>query len=723
MAKEKRLIVFLVALVAWMWAAPLVLDRLGLMPKPVKPPVGGAAAQPDQLKVDKAPGAAQAAQPPVDPAPAAPVAAPAKATGVVLVPPDDLVVGDAFDKTPDGYRLEIRFSQRGAGVAAMRSSRYEAEFEEGKPRNRPLELILADPEVAPSFSYSVAFPTVNKDVPPAETPLDGVPWDVVRDANGRIVRPIQNGQEVHFRTKLGNPAVTLTKVYRLKKGQDGFELDLGFDSPDGESKLVYRMLGPHGIPIEGDWYTSTFRDVFFGRVGAKVDTFSAYDVVKRRNDPERYRSLPLKYAGIENQYFTVFLEPNPVPATREESVDDEAYATVMHEATDKQKSDVSVQLLSKLVKVGPNIPRTHSFRIFAGPKTAAALAPYDAKELSAYRKGWSLGPLGDLGASFVATNVIVPLLDRIYAVTAYMSRQFGGTRGNYGLAIILLTMTVRLILFPLGRKQAAMAKKMQDLQPHLAALKEKCGDDKEKMAKEQWALYREHKVNPMGGCLPALIQLPILIGLWQALNNSVVLRHSSFLWIRNLAAPDMLFKFPFPIPLFGQWLGPYFNLLPILVVGLMMFQTKLFSPPAVTEEAKMQQKTMKFMMIVMMFMFYKVPAGLSLYIMTSSMWQIGERLLLPKPAPKVAEPPVDPSEAKGGQGRGTPVAPNGRSRGPGPNANGKGRDWLADAKERVRQLMAEASKDQTYRKDRQEKDKDKDRPRPRPDRRKGRKPD
>ena len=182
-------------------------------------------------------------------------------------------------------------------------------------------------------------------------------------------------------------------------------------------------------------------------------------------------------------------------------------------------------------------------------------------------------------------------------------------------------------MFPLGRKQALAAQKMQSLQPHLKELQEKYKDDKEKLTKETFALYKRHGVNPIGGCLPALIQLPIFVGLWQALNTSVPLRHATFLWIRDLAAPDMMFHFPVRD---SRSLGKWFNLLPFLVVGLMLVQTKLFSPPATTPEAEQQQKMMKYMMVFMGVMFYKVPSGLGIYFITSSLWAIGERLLLPK---------------------------------------------------------------------------------------------
>jgi YidC/Oxa1 family membrane protein insertase len=139
-------------------------------------------------------------------------------------------------------------------------------------------------------------------------------------------------------------------------------------------------------------------------------------------------------------------------------------------------------------------------------------------------------------------------------------------------------------------------------------------------------LYKQAGVNPFSGCLIAMIQLPIFMGLWQTLNNSVALRHAPFLYIDNLAAPDALFKFPQSIP----FLGDYFNILPLVSVILMYIQMKLFSPPPANEEAEMQQKMFSVMMVFMSFMFYKVPSGLGLYFITSSLWALGERLLLPK---------------------------------------------------------------------------------------------
>ena len=212
--------------------------------------------------------------------------------------------------------------------------------------------------------------------------------------------------------------------------------------------------------------------------------------------------LPLVFAGVENQYFAAFVAPKPPPRTNEDRLDAESMAVVIHEDPQApQKADVAVAITSKPLRVGPNLPVKHTYQVFTGPKTFQALAPYGAE-------GWprtaSTSGINIPFASSLAQNVIAPLLDRIYLLTKQVAGFFGCKNGNYGIAIILLTLTVRMMMFPLGRKQALMAKKMQDLQPYMKEIQEKYKDDKEQLTKETWALYKRHKANPIGGCLPAL---------------------------------------------------------------------------------------------------------------------------------------------------------------------------------------------------------------------------
>lgn len=637
MSSQKRLLLFFVLSFLMVYATQALMERMGLIAPPQKPAPAAAVPDPARPAVAQAdPKAAEAR--PAAPGDAAQVKVSRKPEPEA-VRPDELVLGSADDTDPRGYRLQVRLEQLGAAVMQLTSARYDGETADGIPDRRTrLPLLKFDPLSHFPLSFAMTLRADGRapagTMPQGEASLDRDRWEVVRDKpGGPVVRPVVKtkadgspveGQEIAFRTVVDDPGVTITKRFRLYKGEDVFEVSLTFEGAK-DGKVAYRLFGPHGIPVEGESYTANFRDVFFGQIkGGKTDvvTKTAADVVKAQASPDSltFTTLPLKFAGVENQYFAVFLEPEPAPNPQ---IVQSMAVVVKENAAAPQKSDVGVEVTSGTLDVGPGRPVTHDYKVFAGPKIAEVLAPYGASELASYRKYQLISiPF----ASSLAQNVIAPLLDRIYALTAWVARLFGGTRGNYGIAIILLTMTVRLCMFPLGRKQAMISKKMQELQPHLAAIKEKFKDDKEQQTRETMALYKQHGFNPAAGCLPALIQLPIFVGLWQALNNSVSLRHSSFLYIKNLAAPDMLFPFPGELPIVGK----YFNLLPFFVVALMLVQTKLFSPPPMTEEARMQQKMMKYMMIFMAFMFYRVPSGLGIYFITSSLWQIGERLLLPK---------------------------------------------------------------------------------------------
>jgi YidC/Oxa1 family membrane protein insertase len=201
-------------------------------------------------------------------------------------------------------------------------------------------------------------------------------------------------------------------------------------------------------------------------------------------------------------------------------------------------------------------------------------------------------------------------------------------------------------MFPLSRKQTLTSLRMQELAPELKKLQEKYKDDRQALGMAQMELYRKHGVNPFGTCWFLLLQMPIFMGLYFALQESIHFRLAPFwpTWIKNLAAPDMLFEWGAGIPVISDptyhsgflsflYLGPYFNLLPVIAVALMIVQQKWTMPPPADEQQAMQQKMMKYMMIFFGLMFYKVASGLCIYFIASSLWGFAERKLLPKRKP------------------------------------------------------------------------------------------
>jgi len=197
--------------------------------------------------------------------------------------------------------------------------------------------------------------------------------------------------------------------------------------------------------------------------------------------------------------------------------------------------------------------------------------------------------------------------------------------GSYGIAILILTIIVRVIFWPLTHKSTESMKRMQALQPEMKAIKEKHKDNPQLIQQKTMALYKENKVNPMGGCLPMFIQIPVFIALFAVLRSAIELRYSSFLWIRDLSEPENLFAGM--IPVVGS-----LNILPLLMSATMMWQQKLTTGAgAATPEQQQQQKMMAVMMpIMMLFFFYSMPSGLVLYWTTSQVLMIAQLLMKKK---------------------------------------------------------------------------------------------
>jgi YidC/Oxa1 family membrane protein insertase len=221
----------------------------------------------------------------------------------------------------------------------------------------------------------------------------------------------------------------------------------------------------------------------------------------------------------------------------------------------------------------------------------------------------------------------------------------------------MLTVLVRGCMFPVSRGQAKSMAKLQELRPEMERIKERLKGDQQKQAQAMQQLYKKHNVNPLAGCLPMLIQLPVFVGLYRGLAVDVELRQASLFgpvihWCSNLAAPDMLWNWSRLMPnavnsgegFFG--LGPYLNVLPLVTIVLFLWQQKMFMPEPANEQAALQQKIMKYMMVFMGLLFYKVPSGLCLYFIASSLWGIGERKLIPPPT---AAPMAGAQPPSGGQ--------------------------------------------------------------------------
>lgn len=448
-------------------------------------------------------------------------------------------------------------------------------------------------------------------------------------------------------------ALQLVKRYRLTKTPESeiansafpsyhLELELEIRNLGEQAQQVaYRLDGPNGLPLEGWWYVTKIHPKMFAAAGTRdvlwntpstghgllgatkvyADAIAAQEknqpvLIPLFSDPS---PQPLDYVGVDAQYFSVMLKPQaddatPPPLFRQALAIPVGDLAQIEKAVSKT-TNVSCRLISQTHDIPAGETLVERYLVFAGPKQPALLQAYDLERCIEY--GW---------------------FRTIAKFLAWILHAFESLPGvNFGLAIILLTVVVRSAMIPLSRKAARNAQMMQELAPEMKRIAEKYKDDMQKRAAAQSELFKKHNYRPLGGCLLMFIQLPIFIGLYRALSVDVELRQAPLIpgvsWASNLAGPDMLWYWKPYLPAFlaseSGWLGPYLNILPIVTIVLFLWQQKMFMPPATDEQTRMQQSMMKYMMIFMGFLFFRVPSGLCVYFIASSLWSVAERKMLP----------------------------------------------------------------------------------------------
>jgi YidC/Oxa1 family membrane protein insertase len=295
----------------------------------------------------------------------------------------------------------------------------------------------------------------------------------------------------------------------------------------------------------------------------------------------------IEWVAFSGRYFLAAMVPR---------VDAENYLRVWMK---KRETSVETQLLLA--------PGTFDvgLDLYLGPKNASVLD----------RVGHQLRRAVDLGWF---TFIALPLLQVLHL--------FHHVTGNYGIDIILLTVLIKILFVPLTQKSLTSMREMQKLQPQMTAIRERYKDKPDQMNKEIMELYRRHKVNPLGGCLPMVLQIPVFIGLYEGLLNAVELRHAPFfLWINDLSAPDRLgtVKLPYVTP-------AGFPVLTLLM-GVSMFLQQWMTP---STGDPTQQRVMLIMPVVFTFMFINFPSGLSLYWLVNNILTIAQTYVINKKSGK-----------------------------------------------------------------------------------------
>ena len=399
-----------------------------------------------------------------------------------------------------------------------------------------------------------------------------------------------------------------------------------------------------------DQYVFTVQDTV-QNLGTQAITLAAYGRVERQGVPDtlgknhilheggigafgdggKYVSEQLKYTdwakkpredfastggwlGITDKYWMAALIPDQAEKIQAE-----------FRVTDAAQDVHSAQFLGETRTVQPGGQIVETQRLFAGAKRNEILSAYE-KSLNLPRFIYAI----DWGFLFFLTRPIFLLVEFFY-----------GLVGNFGVAILLLTLTIKLVMFPLANKSYESLSKMRKLQPHMEKIKEQHKDDPQAQQKATMELYQKEKINPLAGCLPILVQIPVFYALYKVLYVTIEMRHAPFFgWIRDLSAPDptniwQLFGLipwnPSAVPLVGNLIGSHaggFTLaLSVLAIvyGFTMWLQTAMNPPA---PDPMQRKIFAWMPVVFTFIMAGFPAGLLVYWAWNNILSIAQQYFI-----------------------------------------------------------------------------------------------
>ena len=324
------------------------------------------------------------------------------------------------------------------------------------------------------------------------------------------------------------------------------------------------------------------------------------------------------WATAHNQYFAI------VAMTK---TNQPAEAVAARPVTQTPGAPVQAALVYPAQTLTANGNLERQLVLFAGPKEYRTLArvgdEFHNRADLAMNFGTGFASFWGIGSFFA--KLLLAAMNALHDLIPAVS---------YGWIIVFITVLLRLVFWPLTAASMRSAKKMQALAPQVNALRDKYKDDPQKFTQKQWELWRKNKVSPMSGCLPMLIQMPVFIGFFTMIRSAIELRGAHFLWVGDLSKPDTLFVIPglnFPV-----------NLLPLLMVGAMVWQSHLQPPSPGMDPA--QQKMMRYMPLIFLLFLYGYSSGMALYMTVSTLLGIVQMQLLRRqmaaaPAPAPVAPP------------------------------------------------------------------------------------
>ncbi|MDH7599502.1 MAG: YidC/Oxa1 family insertase periplasmic-domain containing protein, partial [Sedimentisphaerales bacterium] len=529
-----------------------------------------------------------------------------------------------------GYKFEVELSSRGAAIEKVTLAEYP---DLSTKARRPL-LLIGPLDTTGSMSTSVlALPGLRRQVR-----LDRLDWSCQQLPSDQ-----QAGQMALFEATVVDanktPILRIQKQYRVTPGQYIVDVNTIVENLTTVPLQFYMgMNGPVGIRRESALAdmpktVAVFKDNK-GQILSKRLPVSSIARPKSLEDLKlRLRSKPEArplWYGIVNKYFAAILVPRPDPTSQWCDWLQDATATYANPDGDTRidSGDETVGIilqtrpLTLAAKGEPNSVRTFAFELYLGPKDK------DLFDKDPRFRSLAFVQVIDFAACCCPASIISPLA---FLILAIMKGLYVVIH-NYGLVIIVLVLLMRLIMHPVTRSSQMAMYKMSKLAPKAEEIRRRYANNTAEMQRQLMELYRQQGVSPIMSLLPMILQMPIWIALWTAVNISIDLRGKAFLpfWITDLAAPDALISLPkvLVIPLLGFKIGGL-NLLPILMGIAFYLQQKLTptqSSASANPQLAQQQKIMTWMMpILFPLMLYNTASGVNLYIVTSTFAGVWEQ--------------------------------------------------------------------------------------------------
>jgi YidC/Oxa1 family membrane protein insertase len=568
-----------------------------------------------------------APQQPVRPPAAAPTATANQAgttTGPAASPADTTltatpapVAGPAEFVTLANDFISVKFTNHGGAIDSIALLRKAAHLDrDGKPSEE--RYTLNAPQAAPALSLL--------DFPGA-------------DRNAAYTLVSQTATEVVYRATTQN--LEVTRRYSLAKapGLDDYQLrhettfrnlsnapltlphalfNIGTASPLSETDTgVYLNVGYY----DGD--DSTF---------VQRDSLASSGFFSSAPPPDHVDKLAaIRWASVKNQFFAMILTlDQPGTGVRIERVK----VNPLLPADNRTAYGVTAYAQADLKTLPAGGSSTFGANYFAGPKEYKRLANTDIFKNREEKVMQFSNGLGKVFFSGFFAPLLLTILTWIHSIVT-----------NWGVTIIITTLLLKLVFLPLTLTASRSAKRMAKLQPHMQAMREKYKDNPQKMQAETLRLFKENKVNPVGGCIPILITIPFFIGFFTMLQSASELRFASFLWVRDLAAPDTLYSFgTVTLPLLGLT-HLNINIMPLLMGATMIFQMRLTPTPTTDPSQQVMFKIMPWMFTLFC---YNFASGLALYSTINGLFTIGQQMIINRmPEPEL---PVNAPGGKSGAG-------------------------------------------------------------------------